>query len=217
MAIAFVGDIHGEARTFSRILNTIYEQHPEVTAVIQVGDFGFYPKLLPNFETIKPKIPVYAIDGNHEYFPMIYGIKEVKEMAPNIFYVPRGTVMELEGKRIGFCGGAASVDKMERVKWHMAWFQEEEITDADIAKFDGVEWLDILVTHVPPQSVIQKNFDPATLEWFGLPRTWRDQSADKIEALWTRLNFPTLLCGHMHRFVIDRTCMILNIDQIHVI
>jgi predicted phosphodiesterase len=214
MTIMVVGDIHGDSRFLAQVADTIPERHPEVTAIIQVGDFGFYPGLIDDFQRVNSTVPIYAIDGNHEHFPMLTGITEVTEMFPNIFYVPRGTVLEIDGGRVAFCGGAASVDKDIRLRQKMSWFAEEQIQDSDIEKLDDVDSVDLLITHCPPQSVIQKNFDPRMLAMFGLPSSWRDPSADKIETLWERLGYPTLLCGHMHRSVQDRSCRILDINEV---
>ena len=138
---------------------------------------------------------------------------EVTEVAPNLFYVPRGTVMDVGGIKIGFLGGAASVDKMYRLRQNMHWSEDELITDEDIAKFDDVKSVDMLITHCPPQSVIQEHFDPRMLMYFGLTPQWRDPSADKVEALWERLGKPPLVCGHMHKSVTDGNVRILDINE----
>lgn len=218
--IAFLGDLHGDFYILRKVLDRLKNDYPEVVALIQVGDFGFFPRKLPELLEVNAHIPVYAIDGNHENFNLLDGISSVQEFAKNVYYVPRGTILEIDGKRIGFCGGAASVDKETRIKYgYDAWFPQEEITDADIAKFDNVESLDVLVTHVPPQCTIQAHFDPSTLKWFGLPSSWRDPSADKIEVLWRRLGEPMLFCGHMHKSVVDQMgkVRILDINELYII
>lgn len=213
--ILFLGDIHGSVRHLCWAVDTA-KTNPEVTAIIQVGDFGFYPQILSYLQEVKPHIPVYAIDGNHEHFPMISHLTEVTEMAPNIFYVPRGTVMEIDGRKIGFIGGAGSVDKQYRLKRKLSWFPEEEVTEDDIKKFDGINKLDILVTHTPPHRTVQRNFSPLNLLQFDLPVTWTDPSAKRIGKLWERLGRPKLICGHMHKSVSDENVLILDINQIHV-
>jgi len=85
--ITFFGDVHGHWPIFVDLLKKVPEDH----VVIQVGDIGIWP---PYWDTIDLPRKVYFIDGNHEYFPYLNGIIEVKEIRPNLFYVPRGTVME---------------------------------------------------------------------------------------------------------------------------
>lgn len=214
--IAFIGDIHGEFSALEKILDEI-KKYPEITAVVQVGDFGFYPKLLNRMKEINPHIPVYAIDGNHEDFEMFDGLTDVTEIAPNIFFVPRGTVLEIDGRTIAFMGGAASVDKGIRLRRGMHWDTRENITEEQVATFrenTKDRKIDIMITHVPPQSVIQKNFDPKGLMFFDLPMSWRDKNADIIEELWGSLYYPQLICGHMHRSVIEGTARILDINEL---
>jgi hypothetical protein len=172
-----------------------------------------------------PAIPVYAIDGNHEDFRLLKEATKfgeelacVTEVAPNRFYVPRGTVLELDGKRIAFMGGAASVDKAFRLKngWH--WFEDENITPADVARLErnlnDDYRVDLLITHAPPQWLVQKHFDPNDLvRYFDLPNTWRDPNMDVVEALAEWLGDPPHYCGHMHRSVVSGNTRILNIDE----
>lgn len=208
--IAFLGDIHGSANALQRAINAAVERG--ATALIQVGDFGWYQNTVGNFKRVDYKIPVYWIDGNHEDHALI---EQGVDINPNCIYMPRGTVAEIAGKKIGFLGGAASVDKEIRLRQGVHWSDKELIEEADIAKFDEIDYLDFLVTHTPPQSTIDKHFDPKTLLWFGLnPKTWFDPSARHVENLWNRLGNPKLICGHMHRAVTDRTVRILNIEDL---
>jgi predicted phosphodiesterase len=209
--ISFLGDIHGNVGALAAVENEL-KRVPAIKAIIQVGDYGWYPFLRKKFEEFKPDIPIYWIDGNHEDFTDLYDKTEVTEMAPNQFYVPRGTVLELDGKKVAFLGGAGSVDY--RVNRH--WDIREVISDEQFARLDAVESVDVLVTHTPPTCIIQKHFDPMDLvRYFGLSIDWRDPSADKVEALWKRLGCPLTLSGHMHRSVVDGTARILNIAELY--
>lgn len=217
--LAFLGDIHGSVGILKLRLDFLRDKFPEVKALIQVGDFGWYNSKQPAFNTVNPHIPVYWIDGNHEDFRKLKGITEVTEVAPNIFYVPRGTVLELDGRRIAFMGGAASVDKEYRLGSGMSWYPEELITAEDVARFDGVYDVDIFVTHTPPQVTIDAHFDPYDLvRYFGLTLDWRDPSAQYVNNLWEKFGKPTLICGHMHRSVVDQMgkIRILNIDELFI-
>ena len=217
--LAFLGDIHGTIYSLEHALNKIKLLHPEVTALIQVGDFGWYKSRVEGFGRINPHIPVYWIDGNHEHFPLFKHLDTVTEVAPNIFYVPRGTVLELDGRRIAFCGGAASVDKEYRIRGGLSWFEDELITAEDVAKFDGVENIDIFVTHTPPQCTVDAHFDPMDLvRYFGLTLEWRDPSAKYVQDVWEKFGKPLLICGHMHRSVVDQMgkVRILHIDELFI-
>lgn len=212
--IAFVGDIHGNINALVKIIDHLKAQWPSISAIIQVGDFGLYPEKIAHLQRINPFVPIYAIDGNHEYFPLVTQWVKETEIAPNIFYMPRGTVKDIDGRKIGFLGGAASVDKQLRIQYKMGWYPEEVVTQKDISKFDGVDKLDILVTHCPPYQTIIRNFDQRNLLQYGLRPEWVDPSSVLVESLWMRLGRPKLVCGHMHRNVSDNNVLILDINQI---
>jgi hypothetical protein len=225
MILGLLGDIHGSAKSLKAWDTRFKALGAE--ALIQVGDFGFSRERVAIFERKGPyELPIYAIEGNHEDYDFIHAMElagdpPVGSFLPGIMWVPRGTVFDVEfaGIRIGFLGGAASVDKAWRVRAgplmnQRLWFEEELVTDADIAKFDGVDRLDLLVTHGPPQSIVDAHFDPKFLQhYFDLPLDWKDPGAAKIEALWARLGRPPLVCGHMHRSVVDGNVRILDINE----
>lgn len=207
--IPVLGDLHGFADRL-RSADAQISDMDSMPVGIQVGDLGWYPSTIPNFKRLALKRKWYWVDGNHEYFPYLREITEVTEVAPNLFYVPRGTVLELDGRRVAFCGGAGSVDKQYRLSAGLDWHPEEEVTDADVEKFEGVKDIDLLVTHCPPQVVIERHFSRHDLLQFGLPVTWTDPSALRIEKIWSMLGQPPLVCGHMHRSVKDGNVRILN-------
>jgi hypothetical protein len=211
--IAVVGDVHGNAYVLAHLVRVAKEMG--AVAVIQVGDIGWYPSTKRSFIIQTWELPTYCVDGNHEDHDDLAQWNEVSELAKNFFYVPRGTVMEIAGRKIGFLGGAASVDKAYRLKMGLHWSEKELITAEDVAKFDGVDKVDMLVTHTPPQQTIDRHFDPNDLvRYFGLSILWRDPSAGYVDALWKRLGKPPLYCGHMHRSVTDESVRILNIEEL---
>ena len=216
--LVFLGDIHGAFRWLPKIL----EHVPKDATIIQVGDFGFWPgkhnrewrRIWKQMEFEKP---MYVIDGNHECHSMFAGITEPTELWDGAMFVPRGTVLDVdhgEGiTKIGFMGGASSIDKHYQVAAGR-WFEAECITNEELMRMNDVDSVDILVTHSPPHEVIQRNFDNRTLLDFGLPPSWVDPSAIVVENLWRKLGKPPLICGHMHRSVVDGTCRILDINEV---
>lgn len=216
--LVFIGDLHGNFAWFPKIM----EQVPEDATVIQVGDFGFWPDFRKEawhkaWKKLGRPNPIYVIDGNHEYHPMFVGITEPTEIWKGVIFVPRGTVLELdhvEGtKRVGFMGGASSIDYKYSTPG-IDWFSEEGISTDDMLRMNDVGSIDILVTHTPPNSVIQRNFDRRTLIDFGLSPSWIDPSAVAIDELWEKLGYPPLICGHMHKSVVDGKCRVLDINEV---
>lgn len=210
--LMFVGDVHGNFAVFNRLMSIL--PHDTPMTIIQVGDFGFYPGTIDRFPK---KFPwkLYAIDGNHEYFPMIRGYNKVSEVRENLYFVPRGTVMNLEGYELGFMGGAFSVDKNWR-SVNVDWFSDETIIEDDIAKLYGKK-LDLLVTHSPPKSLIDKHFGVLDKASWGLKLDDEDTSAPMIQKLWEKLEFPPIIMGHMHRAIKAENYRFLDVNEGYVL
>ncbi len=207
--LAIVGDLHGNVPAIRDIDERI-SKNSEVTAVIQVGDWGWYSFTIERFKRLNLKLPWYWIDGNHEDHRLLSNFTEVTEIFPNQFFVPRGTVLELDGRKIAFMGGSGSVDK----EFNADWSSGEDISKEDISRLDNVKDIDLFITHCPPQWFIQKHFNPMDLLMFGLSITWKDRNADIIESLSKKLNDPKLYCGHMHRSIEDGNVKLLDIEEI---
>jgi|SRR5882724_11123736 len=213
MKLVLIGDIHGEFW----VLHKLLEKIPPEVPVIQVGDFGIWPYKLK--EWTDPGREIMFLDGNHDA-PM--------DLVPgewvNGRHLPRGTVLEFEGKLVLTCGGATSVDRAWRPHRNLrshGWFEEEVVTDADVAtalkNVDGRP-VALMVTHTPPESVIRRNFGPDGLRQFGHdPAVWKDQSALNIEKLWDAVGNPPLVCGHMHRSVHDGKVTMLDINEVYIV
>jgi len=217
--IILIGDVHGRFGVFDRLAALLpsSEINGEQITVIQVGDFGIWPGWEQTWPTNLPW-PVYFIDGNHEHSPTIKnwtdsneGKKEPIQVHTNLFYIPRGTVMNLENKTFGFMGGGDSID----YKWRTLgedWFHEERVQRTDLDPLLNQK-IDVLVTHVPPAIMLQRAFPPLVLENWGLS-VWDDVSADQINFLWKELGCPNLYCGHMHQIVQWNNCRVLAENEI---
>jgi hypothetical protein len=213
-----LGDIHG----FWKILDRLAEHLGPDDTVVQVGDFGvnseFDTKEYTDdiFENVNYKL--IFIDGNHEHFPTIgrWHKDQLTEISPNVFYAPRGLVMELHGNLVGFLGGAESVDKAWRTPGH-DWFPEESVQQDDvdllIQNVDGRQ-LDILFTHSPPQFINAANFPPLREQDWGLPLGWIDESAWKVSKAYWALKPKKVYCGHMHKVVNHDNVRILDINEV---
>lgn len=216
-SVILIGDTHD-----LMILGAMVRQAPEDMPIIQVGDIGIWPEYQERYRS--PIRPVHFIEGNHDYMPFFKDRKEVAPIWENLVYIPRGTVMELNGLRIGFLGGATSVDREWRTYNGMlnehGWFPEEEVFEHDCLQLihnAGKEPLDLLVTHAPPECAIAPNFErEGFLKAFNLPPDWVDSSARRVERVWKALGNPPLVCGHMHRSVNWNNVRILDINEIYI-
>lgn len=198
--LGFLGDLHGYHGGFG---------DDKVTAWVQVGDLGFYPKFMREWR--RKDAPVYFCRGNHEWHPDLDEHKyktEPVEVADGLFYVPSGVVVTLDGWCIGFCGGAASIDYNLR-EAGKSWHPESEVTTSEEVDRAIRMECDIIVTHTFPQSVIDRVFGPPP-QIFGQDPGWFDSSAVELERLYQaqKGRYTFWFGGHFHRAAWDKTSRI---------
>jgi Icc-related predicted phosphoesterase len=228
--ILLLGDIHGDWT----ILQDAIQKAEEVsaTALIQVGDFCMFrggqtaynaqcANNQKDFHKImqKSKVPVYFIDGNHDDCDRWVEYTEVTQVfddAP-FYYIPRGTVMELDGRTIAFMGGASSINKKWSIRDGNHWTPMEDIRQIDIDNLiknaEGKK-IDMFITHIPPHSVVQEHFDDSAKIMFEVGLDWHDQNQTIVEELWYKLGTPHIFSGHMHKRVVGMTYRILDINEL---
>jgi DNA repair exonuclease SbcCD nuclease subunit len=150
--IIMVGDVHG---SWSVIANFIESYSITDTLFIQVGDFGVgFRKResdmnlleMLNGLLVENRCELYVIRGNHDD-PNWFRGDELPYS--NIRLLPDYTVMELNGERWLFVGGAVSVDRMDCVQNGMKWFPDEKFV-LDEEKLTTVGRIDRVVTHSAP-------------------------------------------------------------------
>jgi Icc-related predicted phosphoesterase len=157
--VMFVGDTHGNIDNFTKILH--YAKENEVHQIIQVGDFGWWPRWEKGKYFIEQSNfmikylglePIIFIPGNHEdYFSIkdIYNVPELHKVADYIYLAGRGYIDTIGDTRLMFVGGACSIDKDIRTEgWD--YFPEEEISQRDCYRLCSIasqQKIDILVSH----------------------------------------------------------------------
>ena len=181
--ILLAGDFHGNKGHTKLVFADAQKQSADL--VFQLGDYGYgWEKtqvkggngaVVCGFTDFVSKqaqaadIPFYWIDGNHEDFDfledtlkgLVPELDGTYEIAPMVYYVPRGTVLDFDGKKFLCCGGATSIDKKRRVTG-VSWWAQEAITDIDIRKCSEAGKADVLLSHDFPWevSVVDRHLDP---------------------------------------------------------
>jgi predicted phosphodiesterase len=184
--IAFIGDVH---RAFDRLSRMVDELPADVATIVQVGDLGLRPSDLapPGPGAFRLGRPMHFIGGNHDHEPWFRELRAPTELAPNLIYVPRGTVLQLDARRVAFLGGGDSVIDRSRRSEGVDWWQDERVTGEHVARLAGAGPVDILVAHTPPAPVYAVlGFRP-------------DPSSCEVERAWDLLGRPTVVCGHLHQ------------------
>jgi hypothetical protein len=198
--IIIIGDVHGE---FAR-LNVIINKHkPDV--ILACGDFGYWPKF--RSQEIKPgNTKIYFCDGNHEDHHSLIDLMEYVRDKPipiqkNVFYMPRGTVLEIDNKKILFIGGAESIDKEYRIPGK-TWFPEESITQEDLDKLPDIK-PDIIISHTCPAFVMEE----MNMTYWG-DKSPDEQSPTLLNKVYEKYKPARWYYGHFHqefRYLKDNT------------
>lgn len=191
MKILITGDIHNE---FGRLNELISRRRPNM--VICCGDFGYWPNKpwaapLTNIR-LQGAEKLLWCDGNHEDHWALRD-RETDELAPGIFYMPRGSTYELpDGRTILFMGGADSIDKQWRTEGD-TWFREEIISQKDMMNLPDMK-IDIFVTHTCPSELVLDltKYSPLKRE---------EPSNIALSQLWKIYKPDLWYLGHWHKYL----------------
>ncbi|MCA8938566.1 MAG: metallophosphoesterase [Planctomycetes bacterium] len=207
--LAFIGDVHGRWARLGAILALPEVQSAD--AVLQVGDFGFWPQTMPRLKPEHISRPFFAIDGNHEHFPWLAQNKD--KLPHGITFLERASTLEVGPLTIGLLGGAASIDKAMRKAGH-DWFPEEEISRAEFESIrPQMAGLDLMVSHDAPNGLrggywhdIEVRPHPASLKQrHMLTQLWESASPK----LWVHGHHH-----HAHSQMLGRT-LVIGLDHVH--
>jgi len=207
--IIVIGDVHGDWNFLNALIN---KERPDL--ILACGDFGYWPKfhnttLLsgPGSKKwdqygIKTKeAKLYWCDGNHEDHWAIRTElveKGISEIMPNVFYMKRGSTLELPDKRIVlFMGGAESTDKIVRTLGH-DWFPEETIKDRDLMELPEHK-VDIVISHTCPKEFYKKLITDRNVNSYPWYET-RDPSREALSYILSRYKPSLWYFGHFHMF-----------------
>jgi hypothetical protein len=212
-----VGDSHADAGWFKfTVLPLAVEMG--VSAIVQVGDFGYWPdaaKFLHVVRTAREKygVDVVFFDGNHEHFLMLArdvasaqvatgvpaGSREPVELSPGVTYLPRGARLEIAGRSVAVCGGAVSLNRRD-LKLGVSWFAEERINDLDIEAVARGGPADILLTHDAPSGWRI----PGILSDGVIPVSWMmelpsaEEHRERVREVLEIVRPAVLIHGHYH-------------------
>ena len=173
--IFITGDTHGDFERFKKFKKPFLKHRDYI---IVCGDFGFIwngskeeQKILDKFK--KLRCTCLFIEGTHDNLDLIKGYPEkdmfggkVREINENLFYLERGQVFEIEGRKIFALGGGQSYDADDRIIGETWWPEEmpsiEELKTAEQNLYDNKYNVDLIITHQNPHAdfIVETNEVP---------------------------------------------------------
>ena len=167
---------------------------------------------IAEFESLGATI-LYA-DGNHENYDLLNAYPttmllggEVNQISTNIYHLRRGEVFEIYGKKFFVMGGGES-GGISNLKEHIDWWMQESITEEDmsnaiknLASYDNA--VDIVVSHVPPTSVLELvgkelAVDGEELPWYIKLKLEPKVSNNYLQKIVDTVSFDKWYFGHIH-------------------
>lgn len=202
-SLVFAGDWHADTDHALRVVDAAADRG--IDRIVQTGDFGYWPrhpvgvKYLQRVAArcVDRGVSVWFCDGNHEdHSRLRHGAAEGPvAVAPSLWWVPRGTVMEWHGRRLLFMGGAVSVDQSRRTPG-FDWFPQEIPTNEDFERASRSGPIDVVVAHeglpgTPLRSTYKSFIPPEIVELADDVRARMGDLADRLQPqLWVH--------GHWH-------------------
>lgn len=128
--IHLTGDVHGDLSRFKQ--GKLFWLGKKDSLIV-LGDFGFLwsgsPEEQKALEWLKKRrYKIFFLDGCNENFDLLnaYPVTEefggrVRHLGGNLYHVCRGSVLQLEGKKLLCFGGGETADKEEREEGFNWW------------------------------------------------------------------------------------------------
>lgn len=228
-----VGDIHGEFGKLNSFINKYIRLDVKTRAlaeiceaggkpleiiILQCGDFGFFWPDEDNQGKIRNKVdflkeghvPIYWVGGNHEDWDRLDALgTEISEVDAGVFFCPFGTTLEIApDMTVLFAGGARSND----IEWRLEkmeqggpkiWWEQEIISDEDMARLDCAPKADMVISHTAPKSFDMRPWMPGKLGQIGMSgfidaEKTTDPSMEKLDVILEKYRPKKWFFGHFH-------------------
>jgi hypothetical protein len=224
MRLGLLGDTHLDEPWILLALQKF--QDAGLLSIVQVGDLGVWPgaeasEIWNRVDTVLAGNgqTMYVAPGNHEDYDQIERLVPNEEgwlpFRDRILLAPRGLRSAFDGVGFAWLGGAASVDRAHRLSdardrgfkpsRDKTWWEQEAISDDDVARTIAGGHADVMVSHEAPVGV--ESLDRATAELVGYAKEDLEY-AREVRARLTRAFVGAsprlLLHGHYH-FKVDET------------
>lgn len=204
--VAVVGDIHGNFRWLDIIARSIRTLAPDVTTILQLGDWSMDPDTTDEALDGTGIERIYVTLGNHEQWDQITPLLDVHpgtaiRVSKTTWLLPRPARLTIGGRSVLSLAGAVSVDKAWREEG-VSWWRDEEIAREHVAAAIAGGPADLMLTHESPAGTpVRAVREILRTNPFGFPDDALADSANsraRVAKVWNIVRPELLIHGHMH-------------------
>lgn len=204
--VAVCGDWHGNLGWLRTLAPAIRTLAPEVTTVLQLGDWWMDPPVSDRIFGDAGIERVLVTLGNHEPWPAVTSALSIRlgaavRISECTWLLPRPFRFDIHGRRVLSLGGASSVDRAWRTPGR-DWWPDEAITDEHVTAAIAGGSAEVMLTHETPDgSPVRAVQDVLRSNPHAFPQQPLLESAasrTRISRVWDAVHAQILLHGHMH-------------------
>lgn len=206
LRVAVCGDWHGNQSWLRAMTPAICRLAPDVTTVMQLGDWWMDPRASDDIFAAAGITRVYVTLGNHEPWSEITPLLDAHpgaavRVSEVTWLLPRPARLQIGGRAVLSLGGAASVDRYLREEG-VSWWPDEAVTDEQVEAAIEGDSVDLMLTHESPAGTpVSSVREVLRTNPLGFPDQMRAESAvsqARVGFVWDTLRPELLIHGHMH-------------------
>ena len=205
------GDIHGDVFDLEARVAKIGDATKDDLLII-LGDIAFFYSLFHNDAAKDTARRAYAanlpitllcVQGNHEQPFCEMDAERIKLLGGDgyerdgIYFASNGTTLDINGNSCLVVGGAYSVDKPWRLLRGNAWWQNEELTDAELLDIQAAtkgKRFDFVLTHTCPFNFLPREMFLAEIDQSRV----ENRTEKALQMIHDSIKFGKWFCGHFH-------------------
>lgn len=204
--VAVLGDVHGNFRWLDIVARSIRTLAPDITAILQVGDWAMDPGTTDEALDGTGIERIYVTLGNHEHWGEITPLLKAHpgcaiRVSEITWILPRPARLSIGGRNVLSLGGAVSVDKAWRQEG-VSWWKDEEISREAVTAAIAAGPADLMLTHESPAGTpVRAVQEILRTNPFGFPADAIADSATsraRVAKVWNIVYPELLIHGHMH-------------------
>jgi hypothetical protein len=212
-SVVVAGDWHGNVAWAQQVFPFLRRAVPGIRTVLHLGDFGYWPERDGHAyaETVSHCAAAAGVErvlvtpGNHEWWSDL-DLRFAAEpgrmlrLADRVFMLPRNFRFTIAGRQFTSLGGAASLDRADRVPL-IEWWPSEVLTEADVAAAVAGGRTDVLLTHEAVDggpALVERVIRSNPLGWDDDALAYSALSRDRVTRAYKALAPLVLAHGHLH-------------------